>query len=87
MASSAAARSPNFDGDAVWISSVVQHGGSTKLFRNGGGSPSLRVALRGSKENPKAIGAIVRLKFDGRHRPGARNPAGCGYWSTRILRR
>jgi hypothetical protein len=71
----------DFDGDGRVDLVVVQHGGPTKLFRNRGGSPSVRVALRGSKENPKAIGAIVRLKFDGRPGPAREIHAGCGYWS------
>jgi hypothetical protein len=71
----------DFDGDGRTDLVVAQHGGPTKLFRNARGATGVKVALRGAKENPRAIGATVRLKFDGRPGPAREIHAGCGYWS------
>jgi hypothetical protein len=60
---------------------VAQNGGVTKLFRNEGAKPGLRVRFTGSAGNPDGIGAVVRLKFGGRVGPAREIHAGSGYWS------
>ncbi len=60
---------------------VAQHAGQTKLFRNASGTPGVRVRLRGTKENPNAIGALVRLKLDTGFSMTREIHAGSGYWS------
>jgi hypothetical protein len=61
---------------------VAQHGGATWLYANRGGKPGLRVTLRGPRSNPDAIGAQLRLQYDGgRFGPCRVVQAGSGYWS------
>jgi hypothetical protein len=71
----------DFDGDGRLDLAVAQHGGQTRLFRNLSGKPGVRVALRGTRGNPNAIGAIVRLQFGERLGPAIEVRAGGGYWS------
>ena len=71
----------DFDGDGRADLVVAQHGGPTRLFRNARGVPGVRVALRGPKENPDAIGAVMRLSFGERSGPAREIHAGSGYWS------
>ena len=60
---------------------VSQNGAQTKLFRNVGAVPGIRVRLVGNQDNPHAIGATVRLVYvDGRG-PAREVQAGSGYWS------
>jgi len=60
---------------------VGQNGAGTRLFRNAGAKPGLRVRLVGPEGNPKAIGAVVRLKFGQRYGPVREIHAGSGYLS------
>jgi len=60
---------------------VGQQAGPTKLFRNARGAQGVRVRLRGPKENPNAIGAVVRLKLDNGFTVTREIHAGGGYWS------
>lgn len=71
----------DFDGDGRVDLAVSQQQGPTKLFRNVGGMAGVRVTLRGGKDNPTAVGAVVRLKFAGRWGPAREIQAGSGYWS------
>jgi len=71
----------DFDGDGRVDLAVAQHAGPTRLFRNTRGIPGVRVALRGPKENPTGVGAVVRLKFGVRLGPARAIHAGSGYWS------
>ena len=71
----------DFDGDGRTDLVVAQHGGPARLFRNANGTPGRRVTLRGAKENPTAVGAVVRLKFGERLGPAREIHAGSGYWS------
>jgi enediyne biosynthesis protein E4 len=60
---------------------VTQNGAATKLFRNVGAKPGLRVRLLGSPGNPTAIGATMRIQFDSGYGPLREIQAGSGYWS------
>ena len=72
----------DYDGDGRVDVLVSQNAAGTKLYRNTGAKPGLRVRLRGGPGNPAAIGAAIRLEYAG----GALGPlravrAGGGYWS------
>lgn len=71
----------DFDGDGRVDLVVAQNGAPARLFRNARGTAGVRVALRGPKENPAAVGAMVRLKFGDRFGPAREIHAGSGYWS------
>ncbi|MBI5387671.1 MAG: VCBS repeat-containing protein [Verrucomicrobia bacterium] len=71
----------DFDEDGRIDLVVSQNNGATKLYRNMGAKPGLRVRLQGPPANPAAIGACVRLLSGAK--PGAARElhAGSGYWS------
>jgi enediyne biosynthesis protein E4 len=71
----------DFDGDGRVDLVVGQNGAQTRLFRNVGGRPGLRVRLAGGEENPAGVGASIRLV--GAEGKGAVREvqAGSGYWS------
>lgn len=71
----------DFDGDGRPDLIVTQNGAETKLFRNIGARPGLRVRLKGAPGNPNGIGAIIRVSFAGRLGPAREIHAGSGYWS------
>jgi hypothetical protein len=71
----------DYDADGRLDLVVTQNGASTKLFHNVGGTPGLRVRLRGPAGNPDGVGATVRLKFGTRPGPASEVHAGAGYWS------
>jgi enediyne biosynthesis protein E4 len=71
----------DFDGDGRVDLVVTQNAGQTRLFRNAGASPGLRVRLNGPPGNPDGIGAVMRLKFGETHGPSREVQAGSGYWS------
>jgi hypothetical protein len=60
---------------------VTQNGGETRLYRNVGARPGLRVRLRGPVGNPTGVGAAMRLVYESRHGPVREVHAGSGYWS------
>jgi hypothetical protein len=61
---------------------VSQNNGATKLYVNETGRRGLRVTLRGTTENPDAVGAQIRLRYaGGRMGPCRGIAAGSGYWS------
>jgi len=71
----------DFDHDGRPDLVVTQNGAATKLFRNTGARPGLRVRLAGPPDNPDAVGAVVRLKFASGWGPAREIHAGSGYWS------
>jgi hypothetical protein len=72
----------DFDRDGRIDLVVAQNRGATRLYRNAAARPGLRLRLRGSAENPDAIGAIVRLRLtDGQLGAAREIQAGGGYWS------
>jgi hypothetical protein len=60
---------------------VSQNAAATRLFRNRGAKPGLRVRLRGPASNPDAIGAQARIVYGDRMGPVREIHAGSGYWS------
>ncbi len=56
------------------------NGGETRLYRNVGAAPGLRVTLEGPPANPRAIGARLRLEYaDGALGPAREVRSGEGY--------
>ncbi len=75
------AATADFDHDGRTDLVVAQNGAATRLFKNVGGKPGLRVRLSGPPENPDAVGASVCLVFPNRLGPVREVHAGSGYWS------
>lgn len=71
----------DYDADGRVDLAVTQNGAATKLFRNIGARPGLRVRLAGNPANPLAIGAALRLGFGDKLGPVRELQAGSGYWS------
>jgi hypothetical protein len=71
----------DFDGDGRMDLAVTQNGAETKLYRNVGARPGLRVRLRGPPGNPQGVGAQMRLNYGERSGPVREVHAGSGYWS------
>jgi len=60
---------------------ISQNGSTTRLFRNRGAKPGLRVRVVGPASNPDAVGAQVRVVYGDRMGPVREIQAGSGYWS------
>ncbi len=60
---------------------ISQNAAATRLFRNRGARPGLRVRLQGPPSNPDGVGAQVRLAFGERMGPVREIQSGSGYWS------
>jgi hypothetical protein len=71
----------DFDQDGRADLVVTQNGAATKLFRNSGARPGLRVRLAGPPGNTDGVGAVLRLKFARGWGPARELHAGSGYWS------
>jgi hypothetical protein len=71
----------DFDGDGRVDLLVGQNGQQTKLFRNRGAAPGVRVRLIGSALNPLAVGATIRAGNGTRLGPVREIQGGAGYWS------
>jgi hypothetical protein len=71
----------DFDGDGRLDLAVSQNGAATRLFRNVGAAPGLRVRLTGPPGNPDAVGTQMRLQYGERSGPVREVQAGSGYWS------
>lgn len=71
----------DFDADARVDLVLTQNAGPTKLYRNTGARPGLRVRLAGPPANPTGVGAVIRLAFRSRLGPAREIHAGSGYWS------
>jgi enediyne biosynthesis protein E4 len=71
----------DYDGDGRVDLVVSQNGAETRLFRNVGAKPGLRVRLRGGEANPGGIGGALRLMGGGKEGPVREVKGGSGYWS------
>ena len=71
----------DFDRDGRLDLVVSQNGDATRLFRNRGAKPGLRVRLAGPASNPEGIGAQVRLVYGATMGPVREVQKGSGYWS------
>jgi hypothetical protein len=76
------AAASDYDGDGRVDVVITQNGAATRLYRNQGARPGLRVGLVGPPGNPRAIGASVRLEYGERRGPLREVQAGSGYWSV-----
>jgi len=71
----------DFDRDGRLDLVVSQNGAATRLFRNKGAKPGLRVRLQGPPSNPDGVGAQVRIVYADGMGPVREVQAGSGYWS------
>ncbi len=72
----------DFDGDGRVDLVVAQNGAETKLYKNIGAEPGLRIRLTGPPGNPDGVGACLRVGAAGGIFGAAREiHAGSGYWS------
>jgi len=71
----------DYDGDGRVDLAVSQNGAETKLYHNEHARPGLRVRLIGPRGNPHAIGAVLRIVYDGSRGPAREVHGGSGYWS------
>ncbi len=71
----------DFDADGRVDLAVSQNAAATKLFRNAGAKPGLRVRVMGPPGNAAAVGAVLRLVTQGQPGPAREIHAGAGYWS------
>ncbi|HKX61665.1 MAG TPA: VCBS repeat-containing protein [Verrucomicrobiae bacterium] len=71
----------DFDTDGRLDLLVTQNGASTRLFRNGGAAPGLRVRLDAGPGNRHGLGAALRVRTAGKSGPAREIRAGAGYWS------
>jgi len=60
---------------------VTQNSAATKLYHNIGAKPGLHLRLVGAKENPLAIGTVIRLIYPNGYGPAREVHLGSGYWS------
>ena len=75
------AAASDFDGDGRTDLAVSQNGAPMTLWRNVRGTPGVRVRLRGTANNPLAIGAQLRLVAGTARGPVREIHAGSGAWS------
>ncbi|MCG8606560.1 FG-GAP-like repeat-containing protein, partial [bacterium] len=71
----------DFDRDGRVDLAVSQNGAKTKLYRNVGGRPGLRVRLLGPPGNPNGVGATIRIVYENSYGPARYVHLGSGYWS------
>jgi hypothetical protein len=71
----------DYDGDGRVDLVVTQNGAATRMYRNLGATPGLRVRLQGLRGNPTGVGAVLRLDYGDRLGPAREIHAGSGYWS------
>jgi hypothetical protein len=71
----------DFDGDGRLDLAVSQNSAATRLYRNVGATPGIRVRLVGEAGNPTGIGAQIRLQYARSQGPVREIQAGSGYWS------
>src|SRR5437870_3679443 len=71
----------DYDGDGRTDLVVSQNGSETRLYHNEHARPGLRVRLDGGPLNPYAIGAVLRLVYEGSRGPAREVHGGSGYWS------
>lgn len=71
----------DFDADGRVDLVVAQNSEATKLYRNVGAQPGLRVRLEGPPANPLGLGAVLRLRYQDKAGPAREVRAGSGYWS------
>jgi enediyne biosynthesis protein E4 len=76
------AAAADFDRDGRVDLVMTQNGADTRLFRNAGARPGLRVRLAGPAGNPTGIGAVLRLVTAAGFGPAREVRMGSGHWSA-----
>ena len=71
----------DFDGDGRLDLAVSENAAPTRLFKNRGATPGLRVRVVGPAGNPAGIGTQMRLWYGETAGPVREIQAGSGYWS------
>jgi hypothetical protein len=71
----------DYDRDGRLDLAITQNSAATRLLRNTGAAPGLRVRIHGPATNPDAVGAQVRVAYGDRRGPVREIHAGSGYWS------
>jgi hypothetical protein len=71
----------DYDQDGRVDLAVTQNSGATRLFRNRGAVPGLRVRLRGPVGNRHGVGAVIRIDYGSEWGPAREIHAGSGYLS------
>ena len=71
----------DFDGDGRLDLAVSENAAPTRLFRNVGATPGLRVRVIGPLWNPMGVGTQMRLRYGDAAGPVREIQAGSGYWS------
>lgn len=71
----------DFDGDGRLDLVVAQNGANTRLFRNRGAEPGLRIRVKAGPGNRDGIGSVLRIKSGDHLGPAREIHAGSGYWS------
>lgn len=71
----------DYDQDGRTDLVVTQNGAATKLYRNVGARPGLRVRLRGPAGNRWGVGTQLRLGYGAAMGPAREIHTGSGYWS------
>ncbi|TDI92614.1 MAG: hypothetical protein E2O76_18520 [Caldithrix sp.] len=71
----------DFDHDGRIDLAISQNGAATKLYRNVGAKPGLRIRLAGTEANPNGVGATIRLVYEDGFGPAREIHLGSGYWS------
>jgi hypothetical protein len=71
----------DFDGDGRLDLAVSENAAPTRLFKNRGATPGLRVRVVGPARNPTGIGTQMRLRYGEAVGPVREIQAGSGYWS------
>lgn len=71
----------DYDGDGRVDLVVGQNGAETRLFRNQTAKPGLRIRLNGTSPNSTGIGAVLRVRSEGKLGPAREIHSGAGYWS------
>jgi hypothetical protein len=71
----------DYDQDGRLDLVVTQNGAETKLYRNNGAQPGLRVRLKGPATNPTGVGVLLRPVSGAKTGPAHEVRAGGGYWS------
>jgi hypothetical protein len=72
----------DFDHDGRIDIAMAQNSGRTRIYRNVGAVPGMRIKFQGPPENPDGTGAVVRVSGpDKAMGPAVESHAGSGYWS------
>ena len=75
----------DYDEDGRVDLAVSQNGAATKLYKNVGAKPGLRIRLIGPKGNRSGVGATIRLNYKKGFGYAREIHLGSGYWSQNSM--